>query len=203
MDEGRPHADRPEMPDGYGVPGASEGMLPWRQVEERLVAAPEYWMATTRPDGRPHVVPRWGVWLDGHLWYDGSPETIHVRNLRANPACVLHLGDGWECVIVEGTATPASPPGLEFGGRISAAITAKYGPRGYAPGPDAWEGPAAGGLVRFAPEKAIGPDVLTTGSGPSHARADGASRDFSRVASRFDGRFADDLTVSPPTASGR
>jgi len=155
MDRPDPHADRPEMPDGYGVPDESEGMLHWRQVEERLVAATEYWMATTRPDGRPHVVPRWGVWLDGHLWYDGSPETIHVRNLRANPACALHLGDGWECVIVEGTATPASPPGLEFGGRISAAITAKYGPRGYAPGPDAWEGPAAGGLVRFAPEKAM------------------------------------------------
>jgi hypothetical protein len=143
------------MPEGYGVPESSDGLLGWAQVEERLIAAPHYWMATTRPDGRPHVVPRWGVWLDGRLWYDGSLETVHVRNLMANPGCVLHLEDGSECVIVEGTAAPASPPGPVLGGRISAAITAKYGSKGYSPEPDAWEGPGAGGLIVFTPAKAM------------------------------------------------
>ncbi len=60
-DPGRPSRDRPEMPEGYGVPDSSDGLLDWSDVEARLLAAPQYWMATTRPDGRPHVVPRWGV----------------------------------------------------------------------------------------------------------------------------------------------
>ena len=143
------------MPDGYGVPAASDGLLAWSDVEARLVAAPQYWMATTRPDGRPHVVPRWGVWVDGRLWYDGAPTTRHAGNLRGNPACTLHLEDGWHAVIADGTSQPASPPGLELGGRLSAAFAEKYADRGYQPEPDAWEGPGAGGLAVFTPSKAL------------------------------------------------
>jgi hypothetical protein len=143
------------MPEGYGVPETVDGTLDWADVEARLVESLHYWMATTRPDGRPHVVPRWGAWLDGRLWYDGSPETLHVRNLHTNPACSLHLEDGAKAVVLEGTAAPASPPGLEFGSRLSDAIGGKYGSRGYSPGPDSWEGEAAGGLVVFTPAKAL------------------------------------------------
>ncbi|HEX5616142.1 MAG TPA: pyridoxamine 5'-phosphate oxidase family protein, partial [Acidimicrobiia bacterium] len=64
--------DRPQMPEGYGVPETDNGLLDWATIEARLVASQQYWMATVRPDGRPHVVPRWGVWLDGGLYYDGS-----------------------------------------------------------------------------------------------------------------------------------
>ncbi len=147
--------DRPEMPAGYGVPASDGGLLAWADVEARLVAAPQYWMATVRPDSRPHVVPRWGAWVDGRLWYDGSPETVHVRNLAANPACTLHLEDGWQAVIVEGTAGPSQPPGLELGSRIAASFEVKYGERGYSPAPDAWEGEGAGGLCVFTPVKAL------------------------------------------------
>ncbi len=147
--------DRPVLPTGYGVPEPDGGLLEWADVEARLVAAPQYWMATVRPDGRPHVVPRWGVWLDGRCWYDGSPETVHARNIAANPACTLHLEDGWQAVIVDGHATPAEPPGLEQGARLAAAFAKKYAGRGYAPAPDAWEGPGAGGLGVFTPAKAL------------------------------------------------
>ena len=150
-----PHPDRPEMPPGYGVPKGDQGLLSWDQVIERLAASTQYWMATTRPDGRPHVVPRWGAWLDGRLWYDGSPETVHARNLAVNPACTLHLEDGWAAVIVEGTSARSNPPGLDLGARIAAAFAEKYGNRGYAPEADAWEGPDAGGLLVFTPIKAL------------------------------------------------
>ena len=89
-----PSTDRPLMPEGYGVPEADDGMLAWAAVEERLVESSQYWMATSRADGRPHVVPRWGVWLDGGLYYDGSPVTLHARNVAARGDCVLHLEDG-------------------------------------------------------------------------------------------------------------
>ena len=151
----RPGSDRPQMPEGYGVAATTDGLLEWDDVVARLEASPQYWMATTRSDGRPHVVPRWGAWIDGRLWYDGSPDTIHARNLRANPACVLHLEDGWQCVVVEGTARRASPPGLEFGARIATAFSAKYASRGYAPQANAWEGADAGGLLVFTPDKAF------------------------------------------------
>ncbi len=147
--------DRPVLPEGYGVPESDEGVLAWEQVVERLTESTQYWMATTRPDGRPHVVPRWGAWIDGHLWYDGSPDTLHARNLANNPACVLHLEDGWKAVIVEGTSGPSDSPGLEFGARIAEALAAKYGARGYSPEPDAWEGPGAGGLMKFTPVKSL------------------------------------------------
>ena len=143
------------MPDGYGVPSSTDGLLDWAAVEERLVASPQYWMATTRQDGRPHVVPRWGVWVDGRFWYDGAPTTVHVRNLTRNQACTLHLEDGWKAVIVDGAARPADPPGLQLGARLADAYGAKYREKGYEPKPDAWEGTNAGGLVMFTPRTAM------------------------------------------------
>ncbi len=142
------------MPAGYGVPDSSDGLLDWSDVEARLVAAPQYWLATARPDGRPHVVPRWGVWVDGRFWYDGAPTTVHASNLARNPACTLHLEDGWQAVIVDGTSRPADPPGVDLGARLARAY-AKYRDRGYEPKPDAWEGPGAGGLVVFTPTTAV------------------------------------------------
>lgn len=147
--------DRPVMPEGYGVPDSTDGLLEWERVQGRLESSMQYWMATTRTDGRPHVVPRWGVWLDGGLYYDGAPSTVHARNLRSNPACTLHLEDGWQAVVVEGNSGAADPPGLELGGRIAGAISAKCEASGYSPEPDAWEGEDAGGLMRFTPTKAM------------------------------------------------
>lgn len=85
----------PRCPRATGY-RTTDRLLDWADVEARLVAAPQYWLATTRPDGRPHVVPRWGVWVDGRFWYDGAPTTVHVRNLARNPTCSLHLEDGWQ-----------------------------------------------------------------------------------------------------------
>ncbi len=143
------------MPDGYGVPDGTDGLLPWEVVDERLRESRVYWMATTRPDGRPHVVPRWGVWLDGRLYYDGAPTTVHARNLRTNPHCALHLEDGTRAAVLEGTAAPATPPGPGLGGRISAEMSRKYGVDGYSPPPDSWDGEAAGGLCVFTPVKGL------------------------------------------------
>ncbi len=66
-----PRSDRPVFPEGYGLPATTDGMLTWPDVEARLVTATAYWLATVRPGGRPHVVPRWGGWVDGRFWYDG------------------------------------------------------------------------------------------------------------------------------------
>ncbi len=139
------------MPDGYGIPETTDGLLGWDQVEDRLRASQHYWLATVRPDGTPHSVPRWGVWLDGRFYYDGAPTTRHVRNLEGNPACTLTLESGTEVVIVEGvsTATRAEPDDL--GARLAQAF-GKYHPQ-YAPSRDAWS--AGGGLRVITPRRAL------------------------------------------------
>jgi hypothetical protein len=147
--------DRPRMPEGYGVPEGTEGIRSWREVESQLIESLHFWLSSTRPDGRPHVVPRWGVWLDGRFWYDGSPDTIHARNVRANPACSLNLESGADVVIVEGTSRPSAPIEGELGVRLSDAFVRKYGIRGYAPEPDAWSGAEAGGMYVLTPSKAM------------------------------------------------
>lgn len=145
---------RPEMPEGYGVVDSGP-MLEWETVEARLVASIHYWLGTTRPDGRPHVVPRWGVWVDERFFYDGSPETRHARNLTANPNCALHLEDGLEVTIVEGVSVVPDPITGELGVRMSNEYKRKYGQMGYAPEPDAWSDEHAGGLHVFTPTSAI------------------------------------------------
>src|SRR5215213_9005621 len=63
MDRQKPREDRPQMP-GYGISHEAKGMLEWEWAEERLRESHNYWLATTRPDGRPHVFPIWGVWFE-------------------------------------------------------------------------------------------------------------------------------------------
>jgi nitroimidazol reductase NimA-like FMN-containing flavoprotein (pyridoxamine 5'-phosphate oxidase superfamily) len=111
-------------------------------------------MATTRPDGTPHVVPRWGVWLDGRFWYDGAPTTRHVRNLDVNPACSLNLESGTEVVIVEGVSEPTRADAGSLGARLAEQF-AKYHAAGYSPGPDSWSGEHGGGLRVLTPRRAL------------------------------------------------
>lgn len=143
--------DRPRMPEGYGVPADDDGLLAWDGVEARLVSAKHYWISTVRPDGRPHSIPRWGVWVEGRLWYDGAPTTRHARNAERNPAVTLTLESGTRVVIVEGRslAARAEPRGL---GRRLAAAFGKYADDGYAPAPDSWAGEDGGGLRVITPE---------------------------------------------------
>ena len=91
---------------GYGIREASEGMglFPWSWATERLEKARNYWLSTTRPDGRPHTMPVWGVWLDDMLWFSTGAESRKARNLAGNPACVVAVEQGDGAVILEGAA---------------------------------------------------------------------------------------------------
>lgn len=149
-----PARSRPVFPDGYGLPADDEGLLEWSQVRERLVASKHYWLATVRPDGRPHVVPRWGVWLDDRFYYDGAPTTRHALNLEHNQHVTLNLEDGWRAVIVEGISEPTRADADGLGARIAEAL-AKYHDDGYAPGADSWSDADGGGLRVITPRTAM------------------------------------------------
>src|ERR1700731_4562828 len=100
-----PIASRPHMP-GYGTLDAEQGtgLLPWSWARERLERSHDYWVATTRPDGRPHVMPVWGVFVDGEFWFSSSRQSRKARNLAANPACAITTDNAYEPVVIEGTA---------------------------------------------------------------------------------------------------
>jgi nitroimidazol reductase NimA-like FMN-containing flavoprotein (pyridoxamine 5'-phosphate oxidase superfamily) len=146
--------DRPVLPQGYGVPKDDKGLLPWSWAVERLSAAINYWVGTTRPDGRPHAAPVWGVWLDDAFYFEGGPDTRRGRNLAANPAVVVHIERGDEIVIVEGSAAEITPPDPTLAARLVATWGAKYEPQyKYRPDPKGWD---EGGLYVVQPRVVIG-----------------------------------------------
>lgn len=149
-----PDVDRPEFPDGYGLPASTDGLLRWEDVERRLVQATHYWLGSVRPDGRPHAVPRWGVWLDGRFYYDGAPTTRHTRNVEQNPAVTVTLESGTQAVIVEGESHASRAEADGLGARLSEAF-GKYADLGYSPGPDSWSGEDGGGLRVIVPHRVL------------------------------------------------
>ena len=96
-------ASRPYMP-GYGVKPANEGsgLLPWSWAEERLRAAHDFWLASARPDGPPHVMPVWGTWDGDALWFSTSNGSRKSRNLLADPRCTITTADALNPVVMEG-----------------------------------------------------------------------------------------------------
>jgi hypothetical protein len=147
-----PRAGRPVMPNGYGVPETDEGLLPWSHVVERMERSLHFWIATTRADGRPHVTPIWGMWFNGTLYFDGSPETQRGRNIAANPNISVNLEDGKEAVILEGAVEMINGRDRSFSEPLAAAYAAKYKDYGYAPEPNTWD---EGGLYILHIRKAF------------------------------------------------
>jgi nitroimidazol reductase NimA-like FMN-containing flavoprotein (pyridoxamine 5'-phosphate oxidase superfamily) len=96
-----PKTTRPDIP-GYGLPKSKKGLLSWKWAEDRLKKSREYWIATTRPDGRPHVMVIWALWLDGALYFATGSTSRKARNLARNPHCTMCTDNAAEAVIIEG-----------------------------------------------------------------------------------------------------
>lgn len=122
-----PKPTRPYMP-GYGLEGAQRRpgeRLPWRNGLALLQSTRTYWVCTTRPDGRPHGAPVWGVWLDDAFWFSTGRETRKAKNIAANPevAVLLHGGDDL-AVILEGAVQEVT--GRSAPARFVEVCEAKY-----------------------------------------------------------------------------
>ena len=144
----------------FSSPNASP--TAWKRGRRELQDAELYWLSTVRPDGRPHVTPLLGVWLDGALYFCTGPDERKAKNLEQNSSCVLTTGrnglDGLDLVL-EGTATPVSDDHER--GLVAHTFESKYGPHFEAPdgtwaglGDAIREGHAL--LFRVAPSIAFG-----------------------------------------------
>lgn len=118
-------ASAARFPEDYGRT-TPDDLIPWSYVENKLLAALNYWIATTASGGRPHVRPVDGVWVEGALCFGGSPETRWVRNLQANPAISVNLPSEAEAIILEGTAELIIDPAHPLAIASTAASKVKY-----------------------------------------------------------------------------
>jgi nitroimidazol reductase NimA-like FMN-containing flavoprotein (pyridoxamine 5'-phosphate oxidase superfamily) len=105
---------------GYGIAGedSGQGLLTWKWAADRLAKARTYWLATTRLDGRPHVMPVWGIWLDGAFYFSTGDRSRKAKNLAANANCSVAAeidfekrpkkGQIKDSLIIEGVAEKVS-----------------------------------------------------------------------------------------------
>ena len=120
-----PRASRPFAP-GYGIVGAEDGkgLLPWNWVEKQMNTCRTFWVATLRPENRPHVMPVWGVWVEDVFYFSTGRKSRKGQNLATNPACTVTNDNGEEAVIVEGTAEEVNAAALLE--RVAGAYKKKY-----------------------------------------------------------------------------
>ena len=103
--------------DGYGAPP-----IPWTKVRERLEqglsqepgsGGPDRHtcpLATVRPDGRPHVMPLGGLWVDDAWYFNAGASTRKAQNLAHDPHCVLTVASREFDLVVEGQAVRVTDP---------------------------------------------------------------------------------------------
>ena len=136
--------------------------IPWSRVLKQLVARSggTFWLATTNPDGRPHVAGTGALWVEGKVYFVTGARTRKGRNLALNPECVLSVSLAGIDLVIEGTAVRVTdrPTLLRLAERYAAqgwpasvsgtALTAEYS----APsaGPPPWN------LYVFSPTTAFG-----------------------------------------------
>ena len=94
--------------DGYGNPP-----LEWERVMAALDrtrdlpvsdSASHYWISTTRPDGRPHVMGVGIFWDDGSFYLVSGPRTQKSRNLAHDPRCTVSVAAPGLDIVAEGKA---------------------------------------------------------------------------------------------------
>jgi hypothetical protein len=100
-----PRVSRPYWPDALqNSLDATSGLKTWAWALERLEKSHNYWISTTRPGGRPHLMVIWGIWSEDAFWFSTGPRTRKAKNIAAEPHCVIATEKADEAVILEGTA---------------------------------------------------------------------------------------------------
>lgn len=145
----QPKADHPDIPAVYGVSGTTE-FVEWAHVEERLRAERVYWVATVDVEGRPRVRPVSGLYLDGTIYLNGSPDARWFHDVGANSQVAVHLDGPDDVVIVEGEAEAPARISNGLAVRLAAVSNAKFPDFRMSPGD--FGGP---GQVSIKPRKVI------------------------------------------------
>jgi hypothetical protein len=91
--------------------------------DQRLATDACVWLATVRPDGRPHLTPIWFVWVAERFWLCTTATAVKVRNASHQPTVQVSLADPLQPVVAEATATLHRAP---FPDAVVRAFSAKF-----------------------------------------------------------------------------
>ena len=83
---------------------------PPRGAARRFSQAQNLWVATVRPDGRPHLVPVWFVWHESFFYICTAPGSVKAKNLEQNDRLVVALEDGANPLICQGQGSGVPRP---------------------------------------------------------------------------------------------
>lgn len=95
---------RPAFAKEYGINQDEKNLIPWEWVDEQMAQSRNYWITSVKPEGNPHAVPVWGVYVNHLLYFGSNKGAQKTKNLINNPNISVHLESGDEVVILEGTA---------------------------------------------------------------------------------------------------
>lgn len=79
-----------KLDQNFSTPNATA--VPWSEGSRQLEQAEMYWITTIRPEGRPHVVPVIGAFLDGVFYFSTGAGERKAKNLAQNPNVVISTG---------------------------------------------------------------------------------------------------------------
>lgn len=99
-----PEATPARKVKGYKMPASRENLVSWEFVARQMTQSRHYWISTVFSDGRPHVVPVWGIWHENRFHFEGSMQTAWGQNILKNPSVAVHLPSADQVVVIEGTA---------------------------------------------------------------------------------------------------
>jgi hypothetical protein len=109
--------------------GEDAQATPWPDALAQLAKAGLFWVVTVRADGRPHVTPVVGVWVDDSFYFSSGPGEQKSKNLAISPRCSVITGcNTWDAgfdVILHGDAVVLRD--LPLLRTVAGAFLAKYG----------------------------------------------------------------------------
>lgn len=108
--------DAKNLAELYGLP-----LVDWQRVEAGLTGGPEQlaatgsqvnrsWLATTNPDGRPHLTGLGPLWASGVFYFTTGEATRKARNLARDPRCTLGVSTDEFDLAVEGDVALVDDP---------------------------------------------------------------------------------------------
>ena len=83
-------------------------VTPWTEARDRFAEMNRYWLATVCPDGRPHLMPVFGIRVGDALYFTAARTSRKAKNLALNARCVVVADVPTLDVVVEGEAARVS-----------------------------------------------------------------------------------------------
>ena len=95
--------DTKNLADLYGL-----DPIPWSRALEALESGQQRnetsFLATTRPNGRPHLAGIGAVWDNGKVYFVSGAGTRKSRNVARNPSCAISMSLPGIDLVFEGVA---------------------------------------------------------------------------------------------------